>query len=58
MATIKPILAGVCAWLAQKMNIDVAWVRIAAVVATVLAIGSPVVVYLVIWIMLRLRVIQ
>jgi phage shock protein C len=57
MVTIKPVLFGVCAWVAKKLNIDVSWVRIGAVVLTLLGVGSPILIYIVMFILLRLRVI-
>lgn len=38
---------GVCAWLADKFEIDVTWMRLIFVVATILGLGSPVLIYLI-----------
>jgi phage shock protein C len=40
-------LLGVCAWLSIKFEIDVTTLRIIFVVATILGIGSPILIYLI-----------
>jgi phage shock protein C len=47
-------LLGVCAWLAGKTNLDVTWVRLGFVLATLLGLGAPVLVYLVLFVLLEL----
>ena len=49
----KKIL-GVCAWAADKLNIDPVWVRVGFVLATILGFGSPIFIYLVIGLILNL----
>ena len=39
---------GVCAGLADYMNVDVFWVRLVAIVATLLGSGLPLIAYIVI----------
>ena len=46
------MLGGVCAGLADYFGLDVNLVRILTVVATVLGVGSLVIVYIALWIML------
>jgi phage shock protein C len=48
-------LLGVCAWLADKTNFDVTWVRLGFVFATLLGLGAPVLVYLVLFVLLELN---
>lgn len=40
-------ILGVCAWLADKFGFDVTGVRIVFVLAAILGIGSPVIIYLI-----------
>lgn len=42
-------LAGVCAWLATKFELDVTIIRLVFVIATIVGVGSPVLIYLVLW---------
>ena len=42
-------LAGVCAWLANKFELDVTIIRLVFVIATIIGIGSPILIYLVLW---------
>ena len=42
---------GVCAWLSDKFGLDVGGVRILFVAAAILGFGSPVVVYLVLYLL-------
>lgn len=42
-------LLGVCAWLADKFEIDVTLVRILFVAAFILGLGSPVLIYLILY---------
>lgn len=47
--SIEPKLLGVCAWLAEKFEIDVTLVRILFVAAFILGFGSPVLIYLILY---------
>lgn len=40
-------ILGVCAWLADKFEIDVTLIRIIFVIATVMGVGSPILIYLI-----------
>ncbi len=40
-------ILGVCAWLSVKFEIDVTTLRIIFVVATILGVGSPILIYLI-----------
>ena len=51
-------ILGVCAWFAQKTNIDVNWVRIGFVVATIIGVGSPILIYFILYFMLHLKWIE
>jgi phage shock protein C len=51
---LSPKLFGVCSWIAGKLSLDVNIVRIGFVVLTILGVGSPVLVYLIIAILLHL----
>ncbi|WP_417591526.1 PspC domain-containing protein [Owenweeksia hongkongensis] len=42
----KKIL-GVCAWLSDRFDIEVSMLRIIFVIATVVGIGSPILIYLI-----------
>ncbi|MFT5969706.1 MAG: phage shock protein C [Flavobacteriales bacterium] len=44
---IEPKILGVCAWLAERFNFDVTGVRIAFVILTMLGVGTPILLYLV-----------
>lgn len=44
----KKIL-GVCSWLANKYNMDVALLRIIFVAAAIFGLGSPVLIYLILY---------
>lgn len=46
MRTERKIL-GVCAWLADRFEINVGNLRLAWIILTILGVGSPVLVYLV-----------
>lgn len=46
--TEKKIL-GVCAWLADKYDMDVSILRIIFVAALILGLGSPVLIYLILY---------
>ncbi|MEX0812770.1 MAG: PspC domain-containing protein [Chitinophagales bacterium] len=40
-------ILGVCAWLADKFEIDVSILRIVFVIAAIMGVGSPVLIYLI-----------
>ena len=42
---------GVCAWLADKFDIDVGGLRILFIAATVLGLGSPIFIYLIMYLL-------
>lgn len=42
-------IAGVCAWLAVRFELDVSMLRLIFVIATVLGVGSPILIYLILW---------
>ena len=44
-------LLGVCAWIADKFGLDVGGLRILFIAATILGLGSPVLVYLLLYIL-------
>lgn len=46
--TEKKIL-GVCAWLADKYNMDVSLLRIIFVAAAIFGFGSPILIYLILY---------
>lgn len=43
----EPKLLGVCAWLADRFDLDVSGVRLGWIIVTLLGVGSPVLVYLI-----------
>lgn len=42
-------IGGVCAWLSEKFELDITMVRVVFVAATILGVGSPILIYLVLW---------
>ena len=44
-------ILGVCAWLADKFGLDVSGLRILFVAAAVLALGSPIFIYLILYLL-------
>jgi len=42
-------VAGVCLWLADKFTLDVTMIRLVFVIATIVGVGSPILIYLVLW---------
>ena len=40
---------GVCAWLAEKFNLDVSGLRLIFIIATIFGIGSPIIIYLILY---------
>lgn len=55
---MEPKILGVCLWIAQKLTLDVNIIRIGFAVLTILGIGTPILVYLIIFILLRLKLIE
>ena len=51
-------ILGVCFWLSKKMDVDVAYIRIGFVVAAVIGFGAPVLIYLILFLLLRLNLIE
>ena len=47
----KRKILGVCAWLADKFGLDVGGLRILFVAAAVLGLGSPILIYFVLYIL-------
>jgi len=47
----KKIL-GVCAWLAEKFNLDVSGVRLIFIVAAIFGLGSPIIIYLILYLVM------
>jgi phage shock protein C len=45
----KKIL-GVCAWLSYKFDLDVSGIRLLFIIATILGFGSPIIIYLLLYI--------
>ena len=43
----EPMLLGVCVWLSDKLGSDVQTLRIVFVIATILGIGTPILIYLI-----------
>ncbi len=44
-------ILGVCAWLADKFDLDVGGLRIIFVAATIFGLGSPVIIYLILYLL-------
>lgn len=42
-------ILGVAAWLADRYNMDVAGLRLVFVIATLLGLGSPILIYLILY---------
>lgn len=40
-------ILGVCAWLSVRLNMDVTMLRLIFVIATILGVGSPIIIYLI-----------
>lgn len=49
---------GVCYWLSNKLDIDVVYLRIGFVVATIIGFGAPVLLYLILYVLLRLNLLD
>jgi len=43
---------GVCAWLADKFNLDVSGIRLIFVIATIFGLGSPVLIYFILYLVM------
>lgn len=44
-------LLGVCAWLADRFNLDVTGLRIVFVVLALLGVGAPIILYLILYLL-------
>ena len=42
-------LLGVCSWLSYKFDLDVSGIRILFIISTILGFGSPILIYLVLY---------
>ena len=42
-------ILGICAWLADKFEFDVTTLRLIFVIATLIGVGSPVILYLILY---------
>ena len=47
----KRKVLGVCAWLADKFGLDVGGLRILFVVAAILGLGSPIFIYIILYLL-------
>ncbi len=45
----EPKIGGVCAWLADRFELDVTLIRILFVAAIILGLGSPILIYFILW---------
>jgi phage shock protein PspC (stress-responsive transcriptional regulator) len=43
---------GVCAWLAEKFNLDVSGIRLIFIVAIIFGLGSPILIYLLLYLIM------
>lgn len=43
---------GVCAWLAEKFNLDVSGIRLIFIVATIFGLGSPILIYFILYLVM------
>ena len=48
---IERKLLGVCAWLSDKFELDVTGIRLLFLAASVLGFGSPVIIYLILYLL-------
>ena len=46
----KKIL-GVCSWLSEKFDLDVSGIRLLFIIATILGLGSPILIYLILYLL-------
>jgi len=46
---VKPQFLGVAAWLSERFNLDVGGLRLAFIVATILGLGSPLLIYFILY---------
>jgi phage shock protein C len=51
-------ILGVCSWLSKKTDIDVTYLRVGFVVAAVVGFGTPVLLYLLLFVLLRLNLLD
>ncbi|MFT6815222.1 MAG: phage shock protein C [Sphingobacteriales bacterium] len=43
---------GVCKWLSQRFSLDVTGIRIVFVIATIFGLGSPILIYLILYLVM------
>ncbi len=48
----SPKLLGVCAWLAYRFDLDVVGVRWAFILGTIFTVGSPILLYLIVYLIM------
>tara|TARA_Y100000589_G_scaffold332320_1_gene391708 strand:- start:5873 stop:6034 length:162 start_codon:yes stop_codon:yes gene_type:complete len=46
---IEKKILGVCVWLSKKFELDVTGIRLLFVIATILGLGSPILIYFIIY---------
>ena len=46
---IEKKILGVCAWIAEKFELDVSGIRMLFIVAAILGFGSPIIIYLILY---------
>ena len=46
---IEKKILGVCAWLSKKFELDVTGISLLLVIATILGLGSPILIYFIIY---------
>tara|TARA_B100001059_G_scaffold50026_2_gene43131 strand:+ start:5838 stop:6002 length:165 start_codon:yes stop_codon:yes gene_type:complete len=46
---IEKKILGVCAWIAEKFELDVSGIRVLFIVAAILGFGSPIIIYLILY---------
>ena len=47
MSTKK--ILGVCSWLSEKFDLDVSGIRLLFIIAAILGLGSPILIYLILY---------
>lgn len=45
----EPKILGVAAWLSERFNMDVSGLRLIFIIATILGLGSPILIYLILY---------
>lgn len=48
---IEKKILGVCSWLSEKFELDVSGIRMLFIVAAILGFGSPIIIYLVLYLL-------